>query len=260
MDSEQKEVIAEESGKTLILTINNPERNNVMTRGIRNSIWQILRENEENNLKTVILRGAGKNFSAGADIKNLLSLEGDLADEYTTFVREFLIYVQNYPKITIGVVNGFAVGGGLELLLCLDLVYAGKTAKFGQTELNVGIIPGGGGTQRLPFAAGIRKAKEMIYTGNLIDSSDALMYGIINGVYDDSSVYNEALKIAEKINEKNFLSLVLAKRSINSTLKDMSVHLEAESEFYKLILNSSDGKEGLRAFLEKRKPNYNDAH
>ena len=108
MDSEQKEVIAEESGKTLILTINNPERNNVMTRGIRNSIWQILRENEENNLKTVIFKGAGKNFSAGADIKNLLSLEGDLADEYTTFVREFLIYVQNYPKITIGVVNGFS--------------------------------------------------------------------------------------------------------------------------------------------------------
>ena len=135
-----------------------------------------------------------------------------------------MVYVQNYPKITIGVVNGFAVGGGLELLLCLDLVYAGKTAKFGQTELNVGIIPGGGGTQRLPFAAGIRKAKEMIYTGKIIDSSEALVAGIINGVYDDSSVLTEALKIAEKINEKNFLSLVLAKRSIDSTLKDMSVH------------------------------------
>ena len=178
----------------------------------------------------------------------------DNVKEYTTFVREFLNYIYGYPKITIGAVNGLAVGGGLELLLTLDLVIAGETSRFGQTELNVGIIPGGGGTQRLQKIIGERKTKEMIYTGRLMNAQEALSLGLLNNVVPDETVLDEAIKLSGKISEKSLSSLSLAKKAIN--FDDNLNGLEMESNLYSEILLSKDAKEGLNAFLEKRKPMY----
>lgn len=258
MENNEKKVISEELGQTLILKINNPTKRNIMTQEIRESLWKILKEYEGSNHKTLLIMGEGENFSAGADIKNLKSLNLETVNEYTSYVKEFLNYVKKYPKITMGVVKGYAIGGGLELLLCLDLVYSGKTAKFGQTELNVGIIPGGGATQRLQDVIGTRKAKEMIFTGEIIDSEEALKFGLVNGVYDDDELIIETMKIADRINEKSFSSLISSKLAINLRSSEELKYLYNESEMYRKILLSGDGKEGLNAFLEKRKPKFSD--
>lgn len=258
MDTNENKIIIEERDRTIILKINNPEKKNVLTQEIRETLWDILLEKENSDHKTLVFMGEGENFSSGADIKKLISLEKETVTQYTTYVREFLNYLKNYPKITIGAVKGFAIGGGLELLLCLDLVYSGKSAKFGQTELNVGIIPGGGATQRLQDVIGIRMAKEMIYTGKIITSDEAIRMRLINDVFPDEDLLEETLKIARKINEKNTSSLISSKLAINSRMSDELKHLHLESELYKKILISEDAKEGLSAFLEKRKPAYSD--
>lgn len=256
MEDNKSKVILEELDQTLILKINNPEKRNIMTQEIRGELSKILSEYENSNHKTVIIMGEGENFSAGADINNLKSLNLETVREYTSYIREFLNYVKNYPKITLGMVRGFAIGGGLELLLCLDLVYSSKTAKFGQTELNVGIIPGGGATQRLQDSVGARKAKEMIFTGEIIGSAEALKSGLVNNIFDDDQLMEETMKIANKINEKSFSSLLSSKISINLRSAEELKYLHNESEMYRKILISEDGKEGLNAFLEKRKPKF----
>ena len=255
MTDPEPSIISEITEKTLVLRINRPEKNNIMNYEIRDELWNQLRKYEDNvDIKCVIITAVGKNVSVGADIKNLLSLTKDTVKEYTTFVREFLNYIYRYPKITIGAVNGLAVGGGLELLLTLDLVIAGETSRFRQTELNVGIIPGGGGTQRLQKIIGERKAREMIYTGRLINAQEALSLGLLNSVVSDETVLDEAIKLSGKISEKSLLSLSLAKRALNTDTN--SNGLETESNLYSEILLSDDAKEGLSAFLDKRKPVY----
>ncbi|MDA8144045.1 MAG: enoyl-CoA hydratase/isomerase family protein [Thermoplasmatales archaeon] len=255
MTDPEPSIIPEIAEKTLVLRINRPEKNNIMNYEIRDELWRQLRKYEDSlDIKCVIITAVGKNFSVGADIKNLLSLTKDNVKEYTTFVREFLNYIYGYPKITIGAVNGLAVGGGLELLLTLDLVIAGETSRFGQTELNVGIIPGGGGTQRLQKIIGERKTKEMIYTGRLMNAQEALSLGLLNNVVPDETVLDEAIKLSGKISEKSLSSLSLAKKAIN--FDDNLNGLEMESNLYSEILLSKDAKEGLNAFLEKRKPMY----
>ena len=256
IESNEKKVLLEEYGQTLIMKINNPEKKNIMSQEVRGIIWKILTQYENSNHKTLVITGEGENFSAGADIRNLKSLDSETVREYTSYVREFLNYLKNYPKITLGMVRGFAIGGGLELLLCLDMVYCGKTAKFGQTELNVGIIPGGGATQRLQDTVGIRKAKEMIFTGEIINSDDALKSGLVNNVFNDDELLSETLKIANRINEKSFSSLIYSKLAINFKSSEEIKYLYKESEMYRKILLSEDGKEGLNAFLEKRRPKF----
>lgn len=257
MSEENDEVIFRVQGSRIEVVINRPEKNNVLNNEIRGRMMEFLRKYEnDGSIRTVIFTSNGKNFSAGADLKNLLSLDEESVKDYTEFVREFLGYIQNYPKATIGAVHGVAVGGGLELLLSLDLVLATEDSRFGQTELNVGLIPGGGGTQRLPRAAGVRKAREMIFTGRLIKAQEAYQYGLINRIVEADSLMEEAIKLSERIGEKSALSIALAKRAINDQWKETAASFELESELYARILLDPEGKEGMNAFLEKRQPDY----
>jgi enoyl-CoA hydratase len=242
--------------KIAILSINNPPVN-VLDLETRKELLEQLKKLENEKIKCVVITAKGEVFSAGADLKHLLSLSSKSeAEEYSRFVRSFLEYVENYPKPTIGAVNGTAVGGGLELLLCLDIVIASENAKFGQTELNVGLIPGGGGTQRLPRIVGIRGAKKMIFTGEIITAKEAYEIGLVNEVVKKESLLDEALNIGKKICEKSLTSLQYAKRAINACFSQNG--FELESSLYQSILLSDDGKEGIKAFLEKRKPVYDD--
>ncbi len=259
MGDNPDEVIFKVLDNSLVIEMNRPEKNNVFDNGIRKQIMDFLMKHEVNGkIKSVIFTSNGKNFSLGADIKNLLSLDGKTVGEYAEFVKKFLNYVQNYPKVTIGAVHGIAVGGGLELLLALDIVVAADDSRFGQTELNVGLIPGGGGTQRLPEVMGLRKAREMIFTGSLINADEALRYGLVNRIVPVDSLMEETMKVSASVSAKSSISISLAKKAINERLKPMEKALDLESDLYKDILLAEDGKEGLKAFLEKRKPSYKD--
>lgn len=259
MTEKEGEVIFKVKESHLVIEINRPEKNNVLNNDVRGQMVEFLKKYEnDGRIKCVIFTSNGKNFSAGADLKNLLSLDEKSVKEYTGFVKSFLQYIQDYPKVTIGAVHGIAVGGGLELLLAIDLVVAAEDARFGQTELNVGLIPGGGGTQRLPRAAGTRKAREMIYTGRLISAEEAYEYGLINKIVPVESLMEEAEKLSGKISEKSSLSIAMAKKAINSQWAPLSQAFDLESDLYADILLSRDGREGMSAFLDKRKPDYRD--
>ncbi len=259
MDAKQGEILFKKQGSCITVEINRPEKNNVLDNTLRKKIVEYLKDYEKDgSIKCVVFRSNGKNFSAGADLNYLLSIDKSTVEEYTNYVRTFLDYIQNYPKVTIGAVQGIAVGGGLELILALDLVVAAEDSRFGQTELNVGLIPGGGGTQRLPRTAGLRMAREMIFTGRLISAQEALDCGIINRAVPETSLMEETMKMAGRISQKSSLSISLAKEAINSQWKPLEDAFSLETRLYSQILLHNDGKEGIKAFLEKRKPSYNE--
>jgi enoyl-CoA hydratase len=242
----------------LTITINRPQALNILDLATRKELLGVLRSCEfKEKVRCVVITARGELFSAGADLKYLLSLDRKSASRYASFVRRFLSYVENYPKPTVGAVNGTAMGGGLELLLTLDIVISSSEARFGQTELNVGLIPGGGGSQRLPRLIGVRRAKKMIYTGELISAQEAFELGLISTVVEKEKVMEEALKVCETMKARSPLALKLAKRAITLALsKTIEDGLELETRLYKTILTSEDGREGMKAFLEKRKPTY----
>ena len=161
----------------------------------------------------------------------------------------------NLQKPVIAAVNGYALGGGAELAMCADIIIASENAKFGQLEINVGIIPGSGGTQRLPRLIGINRAKELIYTGNMIDAKTAFSMGMLNKVVASADLMKEAKAIAAKLLEKSSVILKLAKSAINNGIGvDLNTGLNIEIECLSQCFATEDQKECMKAFLEKRKP------
>jgi enoyl-CoA hydratase len=238
----------------LTITLSSPDGMNVLGVDTRKKIMAYLKAREsDESVRVVVFASQRKAFSAGADLNHLLTLDPRGARAYSKFVRAFLGYVEGYPKPTIGLVDGLAVGGGLELLMVLDMVLATPRARFGQTELNIGLIPGGGGSQRLQRLVGVRKAKEMIYTGDTISAEEALELGLVNGIFDGNMLQSEAAKVIEKIKSKSPRSLSLAKRAINRGLStDLQSGLRMERELYARVLASRDAKERIRLFLQSR--------
>jgi len=254
-------ILSTVSAPLLELRLNRPERLNILDLETRHELLRALRENERNaNVKCVVFRSTGRAFSAGADIKYLRSLDKRGAARYSRFVQGYLSYIETYPKPTIGVVEGIAMGGGLELLMTLDIVIATKDAKFGQTELNVGMIPGGGGTQRLPRIVGVRRAKEMLFTGELLGAEEGARIGLVNMLVEPENLERTVSEIVESVAKKSPLSLRLAKEAVNRGFKgSLGEGLEVERRLYLKSMTSSDGKEGLEAFLAKREPRYKGA-
>ena len=248
-------ILVELNGGALCLTFNRPERLNVLDMETRKELVAVLKAHEGNeSVKCVVISSKGNVFSAGADLNYILGLTPAKAAEYAEFVRTVLDYVEAYPKPTIGLVNGTAVGGALELLLTLDLLIATSNAKFGLTELNVGLIPGGGGSQRLPRMVGIRKAKQMIFTGSLISADEALARGLVNMVVSEDALAKETRKLCERIESKSATGLRLAKLALNHSLhKSLEEGLRQESTLYETVVSSTEAKERIRKFLEKRK-------
>jgi len=163
--------------------------------------------------------------------------------------------LETMPKPTIAAIDGFALGGGCELALACDLRYAGTRAKLGQPEINLGIIPGWGGTQRLARVCGLGVAKELILTGRLVDAEEALRLGLVNGVHDPA--IDKAREVAELLASKSPLALAAAKRALNHSLQgDHVENLQREADEFGGLFGSEDAKEGLTAFAEKREPNF----
>ncbi len=239
--------------------INRPEKLNALnkeTLNELNSLFDYL-ENAE-SIYTVIVSGIGdKAFVAGADIIELAQLNSATGVEFSKFGQAVFNKIENLNKPVIAAVNGFALGGGCELALACHIRIASENAKFGQPEVNLGIIPGYGGTQRLARLIGKGLAMEYILTGDMIDAQEAYRIGLINKVCEQNKLISEAEKIAEKITSKGKRAIAASIKAINAADNfpfDRGFDLES-SEFGKLC-DTEDFKEGTSAFLEKRKPNF----
>jgi enoyl-CoA hydratase len=210
----------------------------------------------DDGTRAVILTGAGeKAFVAGADIKYMSGLDVDQAKAWGALGHEAGRLLETMPKPTIAALNGFALGGGCELALACDIRYAASNAKIGQPEVNLGIIPGWGGTQRLARVCGLGVAKELIYTGRTVDAEEALGIHLVTAVHDP--VLDKARETAALLASKGPVALRLMKELSNRALGgDHAANLEAEGETFGELFSSEDAKEGLTAFVEKREPRF----
>jgi enoyl-CoA hydratase len=208
----------------------------------------------DDDVRAVILTGAGeKAFVAGADIKYMSGLDVEQAKAWGGLGHEAGRLLETMPKPTIAAVNGFALGGGCELALACDIRYAASGAKLGQPEVNLGIIPGWGGTQRLARVCGLGIAKELIFTGRTVDADEALRIGLVNGVHDP--VLDKAREVAALLASKSPIALREMKQLANRALGgDHAANLAAEGESFGELFSSDDATEGMTAFVEKRKP------
>jgi enoyl-CoA hydratase len=250
-------ILLETNDRVATLTINRPDKRNALNQGTRDEIVQALDELQSSAVRVLIITGAGdKAFIAGADIGEF---EGRTALTQRDVMKQRRIFdaVEEFPKPVIAMINGFCLGGGMELALACDLRVASETAKLGQPEINLGIIPGGGGTQRLTRLIGEGKAMELILTGDLIDAADAKALGLVNHVVAPGQLQDTVLSLANRIAEKSPVALRMAKEAVKSASRmNLREGLERETDLFCLTFTSEDKAEGVRAFFEKRKADY----
>ena len=239
-------------GAVAVVTIDRQDALNALDVATLTELRDRLRElADDAGARVVVLTGAGeKAFVAGADIKYMSGLEPEQAKSWGALGHEAGRLLETMPKPTIAAVNGFALGGGCELALACDIRYASARAKLGQPEINLGIVPGWGGTQRLARVCGIGVAKELVFTGRTVDAEEALRVGLVNAIADP--VLDRALETARELAAKSPVALALAKRLVNLA----PGALDREAEEFGDLFASEDAKEGLTAFVEKRAPNF----
>lgn len=245
------------------ITFNRPEVLNALNKELLQELSTTLDEIEENeDIRALVLTGAGeKSFVAGADIKELVKFNALQAKNFAETGQIVLNKFQALPIPVVAAVNGFALGGGCEIALACDFVYASENAMFGLPEINLGLIPGLGGTQRLPRLTGKNMAKEMIFTGKMLSAAEAMEIGIVNRVFPEESLMEETFKVAGIIASKGKVSLRAAKHAINNGMNvDIRTGCSIEIDAFALCFTSPDAKEGASAFLEKRTPDFKRAN
>ncbi|MGH7362698.1 MAG: enoyl-CoA hydratase-related protein [Candidatus Methylomirabilales bacterium] len=242
-----------------ILTFNRPEKLNAMNRQVLGELHQALDALAgDAGVRAVILTGAGeKAFVAGADIAEFTALTPVAAVQFAKELEAAFQKIARMPKPVLAAVNGFCLGGGCELAMACDFIYAAENARFGQPEINLGIIPGSGGTQRLPRLVGKARAKELVFTGDMIDAQEALRIGLVNRVLPLPELLPAAKATAAKMAAKSGVVLGLAKAAIEEgTATDLMSGLAIEAKAFGLTFSTEDKREGVAAFLEKRKPTF----
>jgi len=239
------------------VTVDRPEAMNALDRPTLEELRDRLEElAADEEARVVVLTGAGeKAFVAGADIKYMSGLGVEEAQEWGELGHRAGQLLETMPKPTIAAIDGFALGGGCELALACDLRYAGSGAKLGQPEINLAIIPGWGGTQRLARVCGLGVAKDLILTGRMVDAEEAMRIGLVNGVHDP--VLEKAREVAELLASKSSVALASAKRALNHSLQgDHVENLQREADEFGGLFGSEDTREGLTAFAQKREPKF----
>ncbi|MDA8403837.1 MAG: enoyl-CoA hydratase-related protein [Desulfobacteraceae bacterium] len=252
-------IILETDGPVATITLNRPKSLNALNTEVLNELFQAAEAVEADaSVRVLILTGSGgKAFAAGADITELAELNTLQGKAFAAGGHKTMRRFQTLPIPVIAAVNGFALGGGLELALSCDFIYASENAKFGLPEITLGLIPGFGGTQRLSRIIGKNMAKEMIFTGKTITAAEALGLGIVNQVVPAGELMESALKTARAIAAKGGVSLCMAKQAINQGMDvDLAAGCQMEIDAFAICMASQDAKEGTHAFLEKRKPEF----
>ncbi|GAB3803854.1 enoyl-CoA hydratase [Virgibacillus kimchii] len=242
------------------LTITSPPANALSTTLLNDLAEQLDKIEQDSQIKAVVIKGNGNFFSAGADIKEFTSLKN--ASDYQALAekgQQLFDRMEHFPIPIIAAIHGAALGGGLELAMSCHIRVVTENAKLGLPELNLGIIPGFAGTQRLPNYVGRQKAYEMILTGEPISGREAYDIGLANHVTSENDVFEKAMKLAEKIAEKSKLTINSVMRLIPyAKTEQFSKGVQTEAQEFAEIFGSSDAKEGVQAFIEKRKPNFRD--
>lgn len=242
-----------------ILTINRPEVYNCLNLAALLTMREQLGEIAlDRDIRAVIVTGAGeKAFCSGADLKERRTMTEQQVQQYIRTIRDTFTELERLPKPVIAAINGVALGGGTELALACDLRVMSETAQMGLTETSLGIIPGAGGTQRLPRIVGKAKAKELIFTARKVGAEEALAIGLVNRVVPAGEALSAALELARQITENAPIALAQAKYAIDFGLEaDLATGLAIESNAYQVLIPTKDRLEGLAAFKEKRKPVY----
>jgi enoyl-CoA hydratase len=251
-------ILLETRDRMSVLTINRPDKRNALNEATRNEILHALDSLESSpDLRVLIVTGAGdKAFIAGADIGEF---EGRTALTQRDAMKRRRVFdvIEDFPKPVIAMINGFCLGGGLEFAMACDLRFASDNAKLGQPEINLGIIPGGGGTQRLTRLVGEGKAMELILTGDLISAGQAKDLGLLNDVFPAGELQSRVHAVAAQIAQKSPIALRMAKEAVKTASRmNLREGLDRETDLFCLTFGSEDKAEGVRAFLEKRTPEF----
>ena len=249
-------VTVEKDGAVGVVTLNRPQALNALSYGLVKDLSLAMQElDQDPEVRAIVVTGGEKVFAAGADIK-------EMADRgpFDERIQERLAYRDKINKITkpvIAAVSGFALGGGCELVMSCDIIIAAENARFGQPEVNLGIIPGSGGTQRLTHVLGKHRAMELVLTGDMLSASDAERLGLVNRVVPPELVLEEAKNVAKKIAAKPALAIKAAKEAVlKAANAPLDEGLDFERKSFYLLFASEDRSEGMKAFLEKRKAEF----
>ena len=254
-------ILLEHRSRTLVATINRPEAMNALNHDVLNGLKQLLAYLNQQDLyhidatRALVLTGAGeKAFVAGADIRELQELDANAARAYASDGQAVLGGLEELRIPVIAAVQGYALGGGLELALCCDFIFAAESAKFGLPECTLGLIPGFGGTVRLPRRIGTARALEMTLSAQPLSASEAMQYGLVNKVMPAAELMPSCLKVADLIGSRAPLAVSAIKRSVlKNRGQDLVSALSVEASLFSDLFSTDDKKEGVSAFLEKRK-------
>ncbi|MEI4828168.1 enoyl-CoA hydratase [Bacillus sp. FJAT-53711] len=241
------------------VTLNRERQANALSLALLEELQETLsRINEENDVRVVMITGAGaKAFCAGADLKERANMNEEQVRHAVGMIRSTMDMVEQLSQPVIAAINGIALGGGTELSLACDIRIASETASLGLTETSLAIIPGAGGTQRLPRLIGIGRAKELIYTARRISAAEAQEYGLVEHVVPAEELEEKTLEIAKQIAKNGPIAVRLAKEAITNGMQvDLQTGLQMEKQAYEGVIHTKDRLEGLQAFREKRKPIY----
>ena len=253
-----KGILFEKDKNIGVLSINRPDALNALNSDVLDEINNVIDMIiEDDQVHILIVTGEGRAFVAGADISEMKDMDMFKARKFAEKGLKLFRKVELMEKPVIAAVNGFALGGGCELAMCCDIRIASPKAKFGQPEVDLGIIPGFAGTQRLSRIVGLAKAKELIFTADMIDAEEAYRIGLVNKVVPEEDLMDEAMAMANKILSKGQIAVRFAKVAINRGIEtDIETGMDIERDLFGLCFATEDQKEGMDAFLMKRKPNY----
>jgi enoyl-CoA hydratase len=255
-------VLCEREGAIAVLTLNRPDKLNALNAELLRELDAALAALSEatggDAVSCAILTGAGdKAFAAGADIAAMLEMTTEQARAFSEMGHRICSRIEKAPFPVIGAINGFALGGGCEIALACDFLYASDKTKLGQPEVNLGVMPGFGGTQRLARRIGIGRARELCYTGDTIGADDALRLGLVNGVVPHAELLAKVREVAAKIASKGRLAVAQCKRVLYTGADvPLDVANALETQSFAMLFGTKDRAEGMKAFLEKRKPSF----
>ncbi|WP_054635589.1 enoyl-CoA hydratase [Thalassobacillus sp. C254] len=255
----ENQVALEKKGNVAIITLNRPRAANALSLQMLQELNHYFQDlSFDDSVRTLIITGAGdKVFCAGADLKERAGMDPVQVKKTVALIRKTVEAVEKLPQPVIAAMNGSALGGGLELALACDIRVAAEDGKYGLPETSLAIIPGAGGTQRLPRLIGAEKAKELIFTSKKISGREAEQIGLVSCSAQSAEVLSVAQEIAGKIAENGPVALKQAKKAVNAGLEtDLNTGLTLEEKCYEVIIPTKDRLEGLQAFKEKRKPQY----
>ncbi len=255
---EFKNIIVEIKDSVGLIKMNRPEAMNALNSQTLGELKEAVSQlKDDDSVRVIVITGEGKAFVAGADIAEMKDMTGEQAEEFSRTGQKVFNKIAKIKKPVIAAVNGFALGGGCELAMACDIRIASEKAKLGQPEVNLGVIPGFAGTQRLSRLVGAAKAKELIFTADMVDAQTALSIGLVNQVVPAEQLMDTCMEMAKKIASKGPKAVKLAKKVINEGVEEkLEKGSEYETQEFGECFASGEAKEGMSAFLEKRKPNW----